>query len=77
MFIIKTNFNTDKVRLIGSMFEYCSSLKEINVSNFNIKNIGYFDMMFNECSEDIKMQVKSQIKDIEERAFLSREELDY
>ena len=72
-----SNFNTDKVRYIDHMFEYCSSLKEINVSTFNLKNVGYFHCMFNECSEDIKMQVKSQIKDIEEKAFLSREELDY
>ena len=59
------------------MFEYCYSLKDINVSNFNLKSALYYYSMFNECPEDIKMKVKSQIKDIEEAAFLSREELGF
>ena len=71
------NFNTDKVKYFNHMFENCLSLKEINVSNFNLENACYCYSMFNGCPEDIKIKVKSQIKNIEKDAFLSREELGF
>ena len=32
------------------MFNKCSSLKELNLSNFNTNNVTNIDFMFNKCS---------------------------
>ena len=32
------------------MFKGCSSLEELNLSNFNTKNVLEMDMMFHDCS---------------------------
>ncbi len=64
-----SNFNINNVQDMGEMFSNCSSLKEINLSNFNINNITYVGGMFHLCSNEIKMKIKSQIKDIKEIAF--------
>ena len=51
------------------MFYGCSSLKEINLSNFNTNNVTYMNHMFSGCSYDLKMKIREQIKDIKEEAF--------
>ena len=44
------------------MFGRCSSLKEINRSNFNTKNETHIVGMFNRCSDECVMKIKSQYK---------------
>ena len=51
------------------MFWGCSSLKEINISNFNTNNVTYMFWMFHGCSDEIKIKIKEQIKNINEKAF--------
>ena len=48
----------------------CSSLKELNLSNFNTNNVNYMGYMFNGCSEQLKNKIKSEYKNIKEEAFL-------
>ena len=35
---------------MSSMFDFCSSLKELNLSNFNTNNVTDMSYMFYECS---------------------------
>ena len=35
---------------MSSMFDLCSSLKELNLSNFNTNNVADMSYMFYECS---------------------------
>ena len=51
------------------MFTGFSSLKGINLSNFNINNVTHIGGMFKGCSDNIKNKIQSQIKNIKERAF--------
>ena len=51
------------------MFYECSSLKEINLSNFNIHNVTDMRAMFYECSDEIKMKIQSQFKNIKQEVF--------
>ena len=44
-----SKFNTNNVRNMKMMFQYCSSLRGIYLSNFNIKNVSYI-LMFGGCS---------------------------
>ena len=43
------------------MFQYCSSLMEINFSEFNINNTNDLSHMFNGCSDDLKNKIKTQL----------------
>ena len=52
------------------MFNGCSSLKELNLSNFNTNNVTYMRYMFNGCSKELKNKIKSDYKNIKEEAFL-------
>ena len=52
------------------MFYGCSSLKELNLSNFNTNNVIYMSYMFNGCSKELKNKIKSDNKNIKEEAFL-------
>ena len=45
---------------MGYMFYGCSSLKKLNLSNFNTNNVTDMDYMFSECSEQLKDQIKSE-----------------
>ena len=38
---------------MSSMFEECSSLKELNISNFNTNNVTDMSDMFKECKLNI------------------------
>ena len=51
------------------MFKGCSSLTELNISNFNTNNVSYMFYMFNRCSDELKLKIKSQYKNFEEEAF--------
>ena len=52
------------------MFYGCSSLKELNLSNFNTNNVTDMYKMFHGCSEQLKNKIKSEYKNIKEEAFL-------
>ena len=47
---------------MNSMFYNCSSLKELNISNFNINNVIDKKGMFNGCSDDLIKKIKKQNK---------------
>ena len=51
------------------MFAYCSSLKEINLSNFNTNNVINMGHMFAECSDELKLKLRNQYKNFDEMAF--------
>ena len=51
------------------MFFGCSSLKELNLNNFNTNNITDMNCMFSQCSDELKLKIRSQYKNFEEMAF--------
>ena len=51
------------------MFYGCSSLKELNLNNFNTNNVTDMRGMFKGCSDDLKMKIKSENKNIKAKAF--------
>ena len=54
---------------MGHMFYGCSSLKELNISNFNTKNVTFMDDMFYGCSVQFQNKIRTQNKNIKEEAF--------
>ncbi len=48
------------------MFNGCSSLEELSLSNFNTNNVKYMDCMFSECSEKIQNKIRATFKKINE-----------
>ena len=54
---------------MGGMFYYCSSLKELNLNNFNTNNVTNMRWMFTRCSGDLKRKIKSENKNIKDEAF--------
>ena len=44
-----SNFNTQNVHNMHSMFSDCYSLTSLDISNFNIQNIENMDYMFHNC----------------------------
>ena len=51
------------------MFSRCSSLKELNLNNFNTNNVTDMDYMFSKCSDELKLKLKSKFNEFEEKAF--------
>ena len=51
------------------MFARCSSLKELNLTNFNTNKVKDMFRMFFECSDDLKRKIKSEYKNIQYDAF--------
>ena len=51
------------------MFNGCSSLKELNLSNFNTNNVINMNHMFNGCSNELKLKIQSQYKNFKKKAF--------
>ena len=49
------------------MFLQCSSLKELNISNFNTNNVTQMECMYNNCSDKLKIQ--TQYKNFQEKKF--------
>ena len=52
-----------------SMFNECSSLKELNLNNFNTNNVTDMRSMFSGCLDELKLKIKSQFKNFKEEAF--------
>ena len=57
-----------------SMFFGCSSLKELNLSNFNTHNVTNMNCMFSGCSDQFKNKIRSEYKNIKEEAFYEEED---
>ena len=51
------------------MFDGCSLLKELNLSNFNTNNVINMRFMFSKFSDKLKLKIKSQYKNFKEMAF--------
>ena len=51
------------------MFSRCSSLKELNISNFNTNNLTNMRGMFYGCSMQFQNKIRAQYKNIKEEAF--------
>ena len=51
------------------MFQNCSSLEELNLNNFNTNNVTNMRGMFSKCSDELKMKIKSEIKNLRDEAF--------
>ena len=51
------------------MFFECSSLKELNLNNFNTNNVTDVRCMFAGCSDDLRRKIKSEKKNIKNEAF--------
>ena len=68
MFIIKrnkfSNFNTNNVTDMNSMFYGCSSLNELNLSHFQVNNATNINGMFDGCSIELKKKIKKQNKNL-------------
>ena len=63
-----SNFDTKNVKFMDYMFHKCYSLKLIDLSNFNFENI-CVEYMFSNCSNELKMIIKTQNMNIKEEAF--------
>ena len=49
---------------MSSMFDFCSSLKELNLSNFNTNNVTDMSYMLVGCSDGLFNKIKEQNKSI-------------
>ena len=58
-----SNFNTNNVTDMSHMFSECSSLNELNLSNFNTNKVKLTKMsfMFFGCTDELKNKLKKQI----------------
>ena len=54
---------------MSGMFYGCSSLKELNLNNFNTNNVTYMRYMFSKCSDELKLKIKNKYKIFKEEAF--------
>ena len=54
---------------MSEMFCECSSLKELNLTNFNTNNVTDMSFMFKGCSDDLKRKIKSENRNIKDEAF--------
>ena len=55
---------------MSRMFSGCSSLKELNLPNFNTDNVKDMSKMFYGCSDDLKNKIRLDNKNIRNEAFL-------
>ena len=51
------------------MFNGCSSLKQLNLSNFNTINVTNMDYMFSKCSNDLKKKIRLENENFLDEAF--------
>ena len=54
---------------MSGIFFRCSSLKELNLNNFNTNNVTNMICMFYGCLDELKLKIKSQFKNFKEEAF--------
>ena len=59
---------------MSRMFSGCSTLKELNLNNFNTNNVTDMSYMFSKCSDELKLKLKSKFNEFKEEAF---EDYDY
>ena len=53
------------------MLDGCSSLEELDLSNFNISNVDYIGDMPSGYSFQLKNKIRAQYKNIKELAFFT------
>ena len=56
---------------MSGMFDRCSSLKELNLNNFNTNNVTDMSCMFSGCLEELKLKIKGQFKNFKDEAFVN------
>ena len=56
---------------MSGMFRGCSSLKELNLNNFNTNNVTDMYGMFCRCLEELKLKIKGQFKNFKDEAFVN------
>ena len=54
---------------MGCMFSRCSSLKALNLNNFNTNNVTDMSWMFYACLEELRLKIKNQFKNFKKEAF--------
>ena len=64
-----SNFDNSNVNNMSHMFNGCSSLKELDISNFKVNKNTSMRYMFAGCSEDLKLRIKTQIKNLKSEAY--------
>ena len=55
---------------MNRMFSRCSSLKELNLNNFNTNNVTDMQYMFSGCPDELKNKIRNLNLNIKEEAFL-------
>ena len=64
-----SNFRTDNVTNMSSLFFGCHSLEDVNLPNFeNYKKIDMLSM-FSKCSQELKNKIRAENKNISLGAF--------
>ena len=63
------SIKTDKLKDTTSMFKNCPALREINISKLNLKKVKHMNWMFSDISDELKIRLKNQNKNIREEAF--------
>ena len=63
-------FYRNNVTNMSGMFSGCSSLKELNLINFNTSNVTDMYGMLSGCSDDLKMKIRSENKNLKDKAFV-------
>ena len=56
---------------MNGMFYGCSSLKELNLNNFNTNNVTNMSGMFSGCLDELKLKIKGQFKNFKDEAFVN------
>ena len=51
------------------MFARCSSLNTLNIRSFNIEKLKYIYEIFEECSEELKSEIKIQNNELAKKVF--------
>ena len=59
------------------MFYECSSLKELNLNNFNTNDVINMSYMLSKCSDELKLKLKSKFNKFKNEAFEDYEDYDY
>ena len=54
-----SNFNTNNVKSMYSMFDSCIKITSINLSNFNTNNVENMSYMFHNCRELISLGISN------------------
>ena len=51
------------------MFKGCSSLKDLDITNFDTKKVDNMSYMFYKCSKELTSKIRAQNNGIREEAF--------